>query len=170
MMDTRIILIGSLLTTTLIYSVFMSLMTFTSTNLNFFPTVYNSAIKNKKSSKYYSTLLSNTVFSYVLFLLLLILLAEGILDLSKKLNGYSTLYLNSIIFFTVFLLILLIFNALLVLYAEEEQFFTSKNNIEYNYPFLATLVYTVAFIILGAYYIFIINRLYQSKKQKKLTV
>jgi hypothetical protein len=172
MTDMKIILIGSLFTATLIYSVLMSLMTFTTTHLSIFPTAYISSIKNKKSSKYYTTLLSNTISSYIITFSLFMLLLESFLELSKKTNIISSLRINSIIFFTLFVLILIGFISLLAIYANRDNFFVSKdkNNMDYNYPFFATLAYTIIFIILGSYYISIVDKNYQSKKNKNKAV
>jgi len=164
MVDQKIITIGVLLTVTLIYSIFMSLMTWGKGNINFFPTAYNSALKNKKKSNYYYTLLSTTSFSYLLLFLIFFFAIEKLYSISKKLNITRSTYTIYLIFFVSSLISLLALDTSLGYFSVKDDYFDKGiKSLEYNYPFYATTVYLIIFLIVGS---FSVNNLRNEYKNK----
>jgi len=137
------------------YAVALSIMTFENKN---FPTIYLGGIHDSEKNKYHDVLYSSLVGSYINVLVMIILAAENIFSKTKsKLTYLFNFALGSFIFGMV---VLTTFNILFVEYAKDENIFghENKNNIDYNYPFFATLTYSVFFFIFGIIYLVYLNK------------
>jgi hypothetical protein len=134
---------------TVIYTVFISLLTFTKDNLSFLSQVYINGISQK--SAYKDTLYASCGYGYfltvLLFSLLLIVMNRG----TSKIAGSYNLLLT---FFIVSTLILLTLSFLSGWLSYHEKVFTKGvKNLEYNYPFYINVLYSIFFIILAFWYI-----------------
>lgn len=149
MFYTGIILIIMLMVT-IGYAAALSILTFETKN---FPTVYASAIHDSEKSKYHDVLYASLAGSYINVFIMLIMVCENIF--SKGKSKLTSLFNAAVGLFIFGLLVLTALNILFVEYAKEENTFghQAKNNITYNYPFFATLGYSVFFFIFGIIYL-----------------
>jgi len=147
-----------------IYSFFMSIMTFTKSNMTFLDNRYVTQINKDDRGNYHSTLMATTIGSYVGAFILLILLIERLV--TKDEEGHVVKFKWEILAMFIFgILVLLSLTILLVYFSTHENVFGTSGsaNITYNYPFFNTLAYLIIFIVLGALYVHNIFKLSSQK-------
>ena len=166
MLNTKLPLIF-LFASSVIYAIFMSLMTFTKSKISMFPDRYVQQINKDDKGNYHTTLLATTVGSYIGALAIGLFLLERVI--SKDNYGQVTGFKYTTLFMYLFGLAVLISLAILLAYfSYNERVFGigSSENLTYNYPFTATLSYFFVFLILGAIYVSDVFKLEQQRKQE----
>jgi len=143
-------------------------MTFTKNNFTFLSDRYVKQINKDNKGNYHSTLLATTIGSYVGAFAILVLLIERVV--TKDDYGHVTKFKWEILFLFLFgLAILISLIALLAYFSTDEDIFGTKTgeNLSYNYPFINTLCYTIAFLVLGALYV---NNIFSLASKRDLEI
>lgn len=138
-----------LLAFTVIYSAFISILTFSKDKLSFLSETYLKA--KDQDSKYKTTLYASSGYSYLLVILILGMMMIAINRNHKSITNNYGLITGILIFSMLGLLALSVLLAYLPIH--DNLFGKKIKSWEFNYPFLVTSVYTIIFIIFASWYL-----------------